>query len=92
MKKTYILDTNVLMQAPNCIYGFADNDIIITPTTLEELDNHKGDYGEPGYNARQAIRILGELKTKGNFLDGIDLPGGGKISVEFNHIKSYPLF
>ena len=87
MKKTYILDTNILMQAPNSVYGFEDNDIIITPTTLEELDNHKGDYGEPGYNARQAIRILGELKTKGNFLDGIDLPGGGKISVEFNHIN-----
>ena len=87
MKKTYILDTNILMQAPNSVYGFEDNDIIITPTTLEELDNHKEDYGEPGYNARQAIRILGDLKTKGNFLDGIDLPSGGKIKIEFNHIN-----
>ena len=86
MKKTYILDTNVLMQAPNSIYGFEDNDIIITPTTLEELDNHKGDYGEPGFNARSAIRILGALKDKGNFADGIELPGGGVIKVEFNHI------
>ncbi len=86
MKKTYILDTNVLMQAPNSIYGFEDNDIIITPTTLEELDNHKEDYGEPGFNARSAIRILGALKDKGNFADGIELPGGGLIKVEFNHI------
>ena len=86
MKKTYILDTNVLMQAPNSIYGFEDNDIIITPTTLEELDHHKEDYGEPGFNARSAIRILGALKDKGNFAEGIELPGGGVIRVEFNHV------
>lgn len=87
MKKTFILDTNVLMQAPDCITGFEDNDIVITPTTLEELDNHKEDYGEPGYNARKAIRILGELKDKGNFAEGISLGEGmGKIHVEFNHI------
>lgn len=87
MKKTYILDTNVLMQAPNCIFGFEDNDIVITPTTLEELDRHKNDYGEPGYNVRCATRILGELMTQGNLGEGVKLPGGGTIRVEFNHIN-----
>ncbi len=86
MKKTYILDTNVLMQAPASIFGFEDNDIIITPTTLEELDNHKDDYGETGYNARTAIRTLGSLMKQGNFSEGIQLPSGGTIKVEFNHI------
>lgn len=87
MKKNYILDTNVLMQAPNAIFGFEDNDVVITPTILEELDKHKQDGGEPGYNARQAIRILGDLREKGNFAEGIVLPGGGKIRVELNHIN-----
>ena len=38
MKKTYILDTNILVETPYSIYGFEDNDVVITPTTLEELD------------------------------------------------------
>lgn len=87
MKKTYILDTNILVETPYSIYGFEDNDVVITPTTLEELDGLKKAPGETGYNAREAIRILGELKENGNMLDGISLPGGGKLRVEFNHIK-----
>ena len=87
MKKTFLLDTNVLMQAPDCIFGFDDNDLIITPTTLEELDKHKNDYGESGFNARESIRILGELKDKGNFKEGILTQNGGMIRVEFNHVK-----
>lgn len=86
MKKTYILDTNILMQVPDAIFGFEDNDVVITPTVLEELDRHKSDGGETGYNVRQAINKLGALREKGNFADGIDLPGGGRIRVELNHI------
>lgn len=87
MKKTYILDTNILIETPYSIYGFEDNDVVITPTTLEELDGLKKAPGETGYNAREAIRILGELKENGNLLTGVDLPAGGKLRVEFNHIK-----
>jgi PhoH-like ATPase len=87
MKKTYILDTNILIQTPYSIYGFEDNDVVITPTTLEELDGLKDAPGETGYNAREAIRILGELKNNGDMLKGIKLPGGGDFRVEFNHIQ-----
>lgn len=87
MKKTYILDTNILIETPYSIYGFEDNDVVITPTTLEELDGLKKAPGETGYNAREAIRILGELKENGNMLVGVPLPGGGNLRVEFNHIK-----
>lgn len=87
MQKTYILDTNILIETPYSIYGFEDNDVVITPTTLEELDALKKAPGETGYNAREAIRILGELKENGNMLEGVNLPGGGKLRVEFNHIK-----
>lgn len=87
MKKTYILDTNILIETPYSIYGFEDNDVVITPTTLEELDGLKKAPGETGYNAREAIRILGELKDNGDMLKGIKLPSGGTIRVEFNHIN-----
>lgn len=38
-EKTFVLDTNVLMQYPNSIYGFDDNLVVVTATTIEELDN-----------------------------------------------------
>lgn len=34
MVKNYILDTNILISSPNAIYGFEDNNVIITGTTL----------------------------------------------------------
>ena len=41
MKKTYILDTNVLLYSPGAIYSFEDNNVIIPEVVLEELDNIK---------------------------------------------------
>jgi PhoH-like ATPase len=41
MKKYYVLDTNILLQSPNAIYGFEDNTVVITGTTLQELDSKK---------------------------------------------------
>jgi len=29
MKKTFVLDTNVLIHDPECVYKFEDNDIVI---------------------------------------------------------------
>ena len=40
-KKIYVLDTNVLIQDPNCLYSFEDNTIVIPDVVLEELDKHK---------------------------------------------------
>ena len=41
MKKTFILDTNVLLHDVNCIRAFDDNDIIIPMAVIEELDAFK---------------------------------------------------
>ena len=60
-KKIYVIDTNVLMDTPDAIYGFDDNVVIITATVLQELDKHKRDAGERGYNARTAIKMLDVL-------------------------------
>ena len=38
MKKTYVLDTNVLIQAPYATSCFEDNDVIIPLKVVEELD------------------------------------------------------
>ena len=94
MIKNYLLDTNILMTNANAIFGFEDNNIYLCGTVLQELDKHKNDEGERGFNARESIRIIKNLikealdgKTKQERLDiiskhGIDLPSGGKLFFE----------
>ncbi len=84
MKKSYILDTNVLLQSPYAMYAFGDNDVIIPEVVLEELDRFKKEPTENGANAREAARILDSLREKGNLAKGIELPGGGCLRIELN--------
>ena len=81
MEKTYILDTNVLIQAPYAVECFEENEVILPMTVLEELDNLKKEEGE---NVRKAIRILEGYRGKGNLLEGISTEHGGMLRVEKN--------
>ena len=54
-KKTYVLDTNVLIQDPESIFKFEDNDVVLADVTIEELDRLKKSPGEVGYCARIAF-------------------------------------
>nr|WP_215630580.1 PhoH family protein [Enterocloster bolteae] len=80
-RKLYILDTNVLISDPNAIHAFDDNIVLIPTQVLEELDNHKNDSGDRGYNVRRAIRNLNALKTKGKLNDGVPAGNGGKLFI-----------
>lgn len=94
MIKNYMLDTNVLMSNPESIFGFADNNVYLCGTILQELDKHKNDEGEHGYNAREAIRTITHLIDstlcnipKDKRLEvirekGINLSNGGKLFFE----------
>lgn len=48
MIKTYVVDTNVLIQAPYALNCFEDNQVVIPVVVLEELDNLKKAEGERG--------------------------------------------
>lgn len=86
MKKTYILDTNVLLHDPYAIYKFEDNDIVIPMVVVEELDKIKVGADETARNARQAIRELDKLRAPGTLYRGVTLGSGkGNIKVEINH-------
>ena len=39
--KLFVLDTNVLLHDPSCLYRFEEHDIYLPMVTLEELDNIK---------------------------------------------------
>ncbi len=81
-KKIYVLDTNILIQQPNSIFGFDDNIVVVTGTTLQELDHKKTAPGEVGYNAREAIRVIDRLKDEGNYIEGIKFSNGGMFKIE----------
>lgn len=91
-KKTYVLDTNVLMSDPNAIFSFAEHDVVIPMVVLEELDRHKSRPDEVGRNVRQVTRSLDSLREKGSLLDGVILKEGGTLRVgKMDVIKDIPL-
>lgn len=81
-KKTYVLDTNVLLTDPASIFSFKDNEVILPFTVIEELDKIKNRPNEVGANAREVARKLSEMISKttpGALKMGLDLPEGGKL-------------
>ena len=93
MKKTYVLDTNVLLSDPNAIFSFQENDLIIPMAVLEELDAHKSRPDEVGRNARQVSRTLDDMRKNGSLINGIELPDGGTVrvaSIDDVDIQSVP--
>lgn len=76
-KKLYVLDTNVYLTDYQAMYDFGTNDIIVPMIVLEEVDKHKKRQDGVGMNARQFIRALDELRSKGDLHEGVRL-GKGK--------------
>ena len=74
IQKLFVLDTNVLMHDPSCLFRFEEHDVYLPMMTLEELDNHKKGMSEVARNARQVSRTLDALVANaGNMSDGISL-------------------
>ena len=85
MRKTFVLDTNVLLHDPQALTRFEDNAVVIPIEVVEEIDRFKRDPSEKGRNARQISRLLDALREKGNLADGvvIDEATGGTLQVVF---------
>lgn len=86
--KTYVLDTNVLLHDPRCLFRFEDNNLAIPVEVLEELDAIKGEQStERGRNARRVHRIFQELfPDSRSMLEGVRLPSGGTICIIINRL------
>jgi len=59
--KLFVLDTNVLLHDPMCLFRFEEHDIFLPMIVLEELDGHKKGTTEVARNARQTSRTLDVL-------------------------------
>ena len=85
MQKKYVLDTNIILTDPaSMVCGFEDNIVIITDTTLQELDSKKSAPSEVGANAREACRLLDDMRTRGDLVAGVDNESGGTLMVLIN--------
>ncbi|SCK26298.1 PhoH family protein [Vogesella sp. LIG4] len=78
--KLFVLDTNVLLHDPTCLFRFEEHDIFIPIITLEELDTHKKGMSEVARNARQASRFLDEIVSQAgsDIADGIELKSASR--------------
>ena len=85
-RKTYVLDTSVLLADPAALARFAEHEVIIPITVIGELET-KRDHPELGYFAREALRALDDLRISHGRLDeSISINDiGGTIKVELNH-------
>jgi PhoH-like ATPase len=85
-KKTFVLDTSVLLADPGALSRFAEHEVIIPIAVIGELET-KRDHPELGYFARAALRALDDLRiTHGRLDKALTItPEGGTLSVELNH-------
>lgn len=77
MQKIYVIDTNVILLDAESILKFEEHIVIVPQPVLNEIDKHKKDPGEIGYNARQFSRIVDELRKKGNLANGVECNENG---------------
>jgi PhoH-like ATPase len=90
LPRTFIVDTNVLLYDPNALSAFAEHDIVIPMTVIEEMDRFKKDLNETGRNARSVARFLDGLRSRGSLNVGVVLEGGGTLRVDFSISSTQP--
>src|SRR6218665_34420 len=79
--KLFVLDTNVLLHDPTCLFRFEEHDIFLPMIVLEELDSHKNGMTEVARNGRQASRTLDALAAAAQGADmahGVGLDSTGQ--------------
>jgi PhoH-like ATPase len=85
-RRTYVLDTSVLLADPNAFTRFDEHEVVLPVVVVTELEA-KRHHPELGYFARQALRLLDEFRIRYGRLDAPIPIGdiGGTLRVELNH-------
>lgn len=85
-RRTYVLDTSVLLSDPRALLRFDEHDVVIPVVVITELEA-KRSHPELGYFARGALRLLDDMRINGGRLDEPMPVGdaGGTVRVELNH-------
>ena len=78
--KLFVLDTNVLMHDPTCLFRFEEHDVFLPIGTLEELDANKKGLSDVSRNARQASRFLDEIVSSVAGSTAADIRAGIRLA------------
>ena len=86
-RRTFVIDTSVLLSDPKAMLRFAEHDVVLPIVVITELEG-KRHHAELGYFARSALRMLDELRVQHGRLDSPIPVGdsGGTLRVELNHV------
>ena len=85
--RTFVIDTSVLLSDPRAIFKFAEHEVVLPIIVINELEKKRHD-PEIGYFARQALRLLDDLREEHERLDfPVEVGDGGTLRVELNHIN-----
>ncbi len=81
LTKLFVLDTNVLLHDPTCLFRFEEHDVFLPMIVLEELDAHKKGMTEVARNGRQTSRTLDALagQLSSDISQGLPLNTTGHI-------------
>ncbi len=90
--RTYVLDTSVLLSDPHAMMRFAEHEVVVPLAVVVELEA-KRSHPELGYFAREALRLLDDLRIRAGRLDEPMSVGdaGGTLRIELNHTDSSAL-
>jgi len=86
-RKTFIIDTSVLLYDKNSIHSLPGNDVVIPIVVLDELDRFKEKQGLLGENARYINRYLDSLRLVGSLHDGVSIEEDQTIRVDIGTHK-----
>ncbi|WP_462187765.1 MULTISPECIES: PhoH family protein [unclassified Frankia] len=85
MPRTHVVDTSVLLSDPGALLRFAEHNVVLPLVVIGELEG-KRNHPELGWFAREALRILDDLRIRHGRLDQpLPLDNGGTLRVELNH-------
>lgn len=86
-RRTFVIDTSVLLSDPKAMLRFAEHDVVLPIVVITELEG-KRHHAELGYFARSALRMLDGLRVQHGRLDAPVPVGdaGGTLRVELNHV------
>ena len=91
-RRTYVVDTSVLLSDPKAMLRFAEHLVVLPIVVITELEG-KRHHPELGHLARAALRLLDDLRIRNGGLDHT-IPlndDGGHLWVELNHSEPYGL-
>lgn len=84
----YVLDTSIILAVgKNIFHEFEGQEVVLPLIVIRELEGKRNDL-ELGLPARNALRFLEELRTKGDIRRGVELDNGTSVRIEINHIDS----